>query len=98
MKRPPEQRNRIFRTNPEEKIKEVLSEAAKRKRANKVINNLLKQFKGKSLIQILPALSRHSSPEVVRVAIERIRNNKTRKPTPGDLAFLREIEESLNSC
>lgn len=74
--------NRCFGGNcppkkPEDKIKDVLLDAAKRRRANKEIDNLLRQFKGKkAIVELLPAIKRRCSRNALRVAIERVERRR----------------------
>ncbi|MDD2732176.1 MAG: hypothetical protein PHI53_03205 [Candidatus Pacebacteria bacterium] len=79
----------------EERVKKILSEAAERKRINKVIDSFLRQFRGKSLIQILPVLEKHCSIEIVELAVERIEKNQRKKLTIEDMAFLKEVKARL---
>lgn len=79
----------------EEQIKAVLSKAAERKRANRVIDSFLSQFRGKSLVQILPVLVRRcSSRLVVGVALERI-ERRWKELSAEDQIFVSQVRASL---
>jgi hypothetical protein len=75
-----------------EKIKEVLSDAAQRKRANRELNNVLQQFKGKNILDLLPAIARRCSKAALRVAIERVerRQNDLNR---DDFAFFEKFKQ-----
>jgi len=62
----------------EQKIKEVLLTAVERRRANKEINFLLRQFHGrKSIFDILPAMKQRGYPlYIIRVALERVEGRR----------------------
>lgn len=79
----------------EEKVKSLLIEAGQRKRAAKEINFFLKNFKGKSLIQLLPVLLRRSNRTTVLVALERIERNQKKELSHEDHVFLKEIRDQL---
>jgi hypothetical protein len=83
------------RTNPqkEQKIKEVLSEAQNRKRANKALDHLLEQFPRKRIIDILPAIKKNF-PSIVAVALERV-ERRTDALSPEDLIFLANFKREL---
>lgn len=83
--------------NPEneqtEEIKRILISATQKKKAERVINSFLKQFPGKSLIQILPVLiKRCSDKTIIRTAIERIEKQDL---VPDDQYWLEGIKNQL---
>lgn len=62
----------------EEKIKELLVSAVERRRANREIDCLLRQFHGRrSIFDLLPAMKQRGFPlYVLKVAIERVENRR----------------------
>ena len=83
----------------EQKIKEVLSDNAQRRRANKEIDYLLTRFRGKRLIQILPAIKRQvikgDFPKyILDVALERV-ERKHHELGSEDAIFLAQFKASL---
>lgn len=102
MKKPKEVRiNRCFGGNcpknseqqGEQKIKEVLSAATQRDRANKGIDSLLKQFPGKRIIDLL-RLIKLRFPNILSVALE-IVERKQYEIGSKDAIFLAEFKASL---
>ena len=78
----------------EEKIKEVLSEAAQKDRANKEIKALHNQFRGKRLIDLLPVIKRRCSRYVVEIAVERIERKKD-ELNPTDRIYFEGFKQEL---
>ncbi len=68
-----------------------------RKRANGDINNLLKEFPEKSILQILPLLVKSCNWNAVRVAVARIERNQADKLRSEDCCYLREVKELLSN-
>jgi hypothetical protein len=61
----------------EEQIKDLLTEQQRRKRAERELASMLKQFAGKkSLLQLLPAIQRRCSKDALLLAVERIERKK----------------------
>lgn len=83
------------KTNPkgEQKTKEVLSETVQRKRANKLIDELLRQHRGKRIIDILPAIKKNF-PSALAVALERVERRKD-DLSGSDLIFLANFKLTL---
>lgn len=78
-----------------EKIKEVLTDAVKRKRANKELNSLLSQFHGrKSIFQLLPVIKRRCLPAVLALALERVEGRRDAL-SMEDLVFFEAFKASL---
>ncbi len=86
-----------------EKLKEIKPQIPQKlnlsaeeiKEAEHRIKGLLKEFPEKSLIQILPILVKEENWNAVRVAIARIERNQSKKLTPEDRIYLKEIKEEL---
>jgi len=79
----------------QEKVKAIVQEANRRRRAKRELDNLLKQFQGrKSLIQLLPVLRRRYPKEVVQLALERIKK-RWNQLSVEDQVFVAQIEASL---
>ena len=83
----------------EQKIKEVLSGNAQRRRANKGIDSLLKDNPGKRIIDLLPSIRRaviklDLSPIVLTVALERVERNQYELGSK-DAIFLAQFKASL---
>ena len=84
----------------EQKIKEVLSAAVQRKRANKEIDWLRERFHHKkTILELLPAIKRQCdkgqySPMVLTVALERV-ERKSYELGSKDAIFLAEFKASL---
>lgn len=68
--------NRDFGDNPPKD--EIPSDAVLRKRANIEIRSLLKQHKGKRIIDLLEAIARRYPRYIVKVAVERIEKERKR--------------------
>ncbi len=95
-KREKREKSSIPKPDDERFIKEKLEQVHRRKRANRVIRNFLKQFPNKSLIQILPVLIRRCSDIfVAKVAIERIERNQKEKLSFDDRMYLKKIKSFL---
>ena len=63
----------------EEQIKELLMDVNQRRRANREISRLLKQFKGRySLLKCLELIGRRYPLYVLKVAIERVEKQRMR--------------------
>ena len=79
----------------EQKIKEVLTDAVQRKRANKEINVLREQFHyKKSILDLLEVIKRRCSPMALVVAIERVERRRD-VFTMDDLVFFEKFKTSL---
>jgi UDP-2,3-diacylglucosamine pyrophosphatase LpxH len=94
--------NRYFSntSNPnskkEQKIKEVLSSAVARKRANREIDSLIKMFHHKkSILQLLPAIAARCSKAALEVAIARIEIN-SHKLSIEDKIYFERFKASLS--
>lgn len=91
------QDNRRFKDIDEQargqKIKEAFLTAQKRRRANKEIDSLLKQFRGKRIIDLLPVI-RHRFPGILEVALERV-ERKQYEIGSEDAIFLAKFKASL---
>ncbi len=94
--------NRCFGANcqsdqqREDKVKQILSDAVQRRRANQVIDNLLGQFKGKSILQLLPVIKRRCARSVLDVAIERVERRKNALKIT-DQIFLAQFKANLDN-
>ena len=80
----------------EQKIKEVLTDAVRRKRANREIDALLKQFRGKRIIDLLRVIKLRI-PNSLTVALERV-ERKQYKIGSKDAIFLAEFKASLDKA
>ena len=79
----------------EQKIKEVLTEAVQRKRANREINSLREQFHHKkSILEFLQVIKRRCSPMALTVALERVERRRD-VFTMDDIVFLERFKASL---
>jgi len=94
--------NRCFsnQQNPqqgkEHKIKEVLSSAVARKRANREIDSLIDMFHHKkSILQLLPAIAARCSKAALEVAIVRIEIN-LHKLSIEDKIYFERFKASLS--
>jgi len=85
-----------LRQEEEERIKEVILAATQRRRANKEIDCILKQFRGKRIIDLLPVIKRRFSRNVLTVALERV-ERKRYELGNKDAIFLAEFKASLES-
>lgn len=95
-RRKPSNRLPSLPSDKEKAVRQKLEEAAKRKRTEKVIRTFQRQFPGKSLLQLLPVMSRHcSSKEVIRRVIERIEQNQGKGLSFEDRCFLEGIKKGL---
>ena len=80
---------------PKDKIiKKVLTDASRRRRANREIDALLKQFKGRRIIDLLPAIERRCSTDVLKVAVERVERRRD-ELSLEDLMFFEGFKASL---
>lgn len=82
----------------EQKIKEVLSDASQRRRANKEISQLLKMFHGRrKLRELLWAMKQRGYPDyVLTVAIERVEAERKRNElTVEEVVDFEEFKTSL---
>ena len=94
--------NRIFGANcpktpqkaNEQKIKEILLTAAEKRMANRQIDCLLAQFRGKRIIDLLP-LIRLRFPKVLAVALQRVERRKNDLGIE-DAIFLANFKRSLD--
>lgn len=71
---------------------------AGRKIANQTISGLLKEFPGKSIIQILPILVRKTDWSAVQVAVERIEKSQSKKISIEDIVYLNEVKSQLRQA
>ena len=78
----------------ERKIKEILSAAAERRKANKEIDCLLRRFQGKKILDLLPVIKLRFPGYVLRVAIERVERRKD-DLRMHDLVFFEGFKASL---
>lgn len=78
----------------EQQIRDALESAAKRRLANKQIDILLSQFRGKQIIDLLP-LIKFRYPHILAVALARIERKKY-EPGSKDAIFLAEFKRSLD--
>jgi len=87
--------NRIQTPTTEARVKEILTEAQRRKRAGKELSNLSLQFHGqKSLLQLLPVIKKQCSKLALTLAIERI-ERKRNELCMEDLFFFEQFKKSL---
>jgi len=81
----------------EEEGKGVFDETRKRRRAQRELDCLLKQFHGrKSILQLLPAIRLRCSSDVLTVALERVERRRDAL-TMEDLVFLENFKSSLQA-
>lgn len=79
----------------EEQIEELLKEAALRKKANRELDFLLRQFHGrKSILQLLPVIKLRCSDVVLALALERVERRRNGLAI-DDLVFLETFKKSL---
>ena len=91
-----EKRDFVSSSPEEDAIKKAFEERNRIEKANRVISGFMKQFPGKSLIQILPVLIRYCSDKTIaKIAIERIERNQGEKLSFEDRAFLKEVKSQL---
>jgi len=80
-----------------EQIEDLLKEAAQRKKANKELDFLLRQFHGrKSILQLLPVIKLRCSDVVLAVALERVERRRNGLAI-DDLVFLETFKKSLQN-
>lgn len=82
--------------NKIEEIEKDKISPAQRKNANEAIRNLLDEFPGKSIIQILPILVKREDWIAVQVAIERIERSQSKKLSIEDIIYLNEVKSQLS--
>jgi len=104
----------LRKKNREERVKALLAEAARRRaekakrelqdaiegRANRFLNDLLKQIRHKGLVDFLPLVERRVNdgqyPKIVlRLLVERIRRNQWSKLSMEDQILVMRAEASL---
>ena len=78
----------------EQEIKEALLTAKERRRANKAIDSLLEQFRGKRIIDLLLVIRRRFSKIVLTVALERVERRQD-ELGDEDAIFLAVFKDSL---
>ena len=77
----------------EQKVKDVLLTAVQRRRANKEIDCLLKQFRGRRIIDLLPVI-KFRFPDILVVALERV-EGKQYELGSKDAIFLAKFKADL---
>jgi hypothetical protein len=76
---------------------ERMQEETRKKRANRVIKSFMRDFPGRSLLQLLPVIQRRcSDPSVVKVAVARIERNQAKELSYEDRLFLEEFKREIN--
>jgi transcriptional regulator with XRE-family HTH domain len=71
---------------------------AERKKASRAISSYLEQFRGKSIVQILPLLVKSRDWVAVRVAVERVESGGLERLHPADLQYLYETKSRLREA
>lgn len=77
----------------DQKIKEAFLTLAERRKANREIDFLLKQFRGKRIIDLLPVIKLRF-PQILAVALERV-ERRHYEPGSADAIFLANFKASL---